>query len=70
VQSRKNRCYIGDAMVASTQPKDKLEDQRSQDDKVPTIVWKEYKAKGEKGKKESKKSSDTGRREDREMGSG
>jgi len=57
-------------MVVSIQPRDKLEDQRSQDDKVPTIVWKEYKAKGGKNEKESKKSSDIGRRKDREMDSG
>jgi len=56
-------------MITSTQPRDKLEDQRSQDDEVPTTVWKEYKAKGEKNEKESKKSSDIGRREDCEMGS-
>jgi len=57
-------------MVASTQPRDKLEDQGSQDDEVPITVWKEYETKGKKGKKESKKSSDIGRREDHEMGSG
>jgi len=33
-------------------------------------VWKEYKAKGGKDEKESKKSSDIGRRKDREMSSG
>jgi len=57
-------------MVVSTQPRDKLGDRRSQDNKVPTIVWKEYKAKGGKGEKESKKSSNIGRREDHEIGSG
>jgi len=56
-------------MVISIQPRDKLEDQRSQDDKVPTIVWKEYKAKGGEDEKESKKSSDIGRRKDHEIGS-
>jgi len=56
-------------MVVSTQPRDKLGDQRSQDDEVPTTVWKKYKAKGEKNEKESKKSSDIGRREDYEMDS-
>ena len=70
MQSRKNRHYIGDAMVASTQPRDKLGDWRSQDNEMSTTVWKEYEAKGEKGKKESKKSSDIGRREDHEIGSG
>ena len=70
MQSRKNRCYIGDTMVASTQPRDKLGDWRSQNDEVPTIVWKEYKAKEGKGEKESKKSSNIGRREDHEIGSG
>ena len=69
MQSRKNRYYIGNAMVASTQPGDKLEDWGSQDNEVPTIVWKEYKAKGGEGEKESKKSSNIGRREDREIGS-
>ena len=69
MQSRKNRRYIGDAMVVSTQPRDKLGDQRSQDDEVPTTVWKKYKAKGEKNEKESKKSSDIGRKEDYEMDS-
>jgi len=46
-----------------------LEDQRSQDDKVPTIVQKKYKAKGEKGKKRGKKSSDIGRGKDHKIGS-
>jgi len=70
VQSRKNRCYIGDAIVTSIQSRDKLEDWRSQDNEVSTTVWKEYKAKGEKDEKESKKSSDIERRKDCEIGSG
>jgi len=37
---------------------------------VTTIIWKKYKVKGGKGEEESKKSSDIGRREDGEMGSG
>ena len=47
-----------------------MEDWRSQDDEVSTTVWKEYKAKGEKDEKESKKSSNIERRKDREIGSG
>jgi len=47
-----------------------LGDWESQDDEVPTTVWKEYKTKEEKGEKKSKKSSDIGKREDCEMGSG
>ena len=35
-------------MVISTQPRDKLGNRRSENDEVPTIVWKEYKAKGRK----------------------
>ena len=42
-------------MVASTQPRDKLEDQGSQDDEVPITVWKEYETKGKKGRKKVKK---------------
>ena len=45
-------------------------DWESQDNKVPTTVWKEYKAKGEKGEEESKKSNNIERREDYEIGSG
>ena len=47
-----------------------MEDWRSQDNEVSTTVWKEYKAKGEKDEKESKKSSDIERRKDCEIGSG
>ena len=56
-------------MVASIQPRDKLEDWKSQDDEMPTTMWKEYKVKEEKSEKESKKSSDIGRREDHKIGS-
>jgi len=37
---------------------------------MSTIIWKKYKVKGGKEEEESKKSSDIGRREDGEMGSG
>jgi len=57
-------------MVVSPQPRNQLGDWRSQDNKVPIIMWKKYKVKGGKGEEESKKSSDIGRREDGEMGSG
>ena len=57
-------------MVVSTQPRNKLGNRRSQDDKVPTIVWKKYKAKREKGEERSKKNGNIGRRKDSEMGSG
>ena len=57
-------------MVASTQPRNKLGNRRSQDDEVPTIVWKKYKAKREKGEERSKKNGDIRRRKDGEMGSG
>jgi len=56
-------------MVVSTQPRNKLGNRRSQDDEVPTIVWKKYKAKREKGKERSKKNGNIGRRKDGEIGS-
>ena len=43
-----DRCYIGDTMVTSTQPKDKLGNRRSENNEVPTIVWKEYETKERK----------------------
>ena len=70
MQSRKNRHYTRDAIVASTQPRNKLENRRSQNDKVPTIVWKKYKAKREKREERSKKNGDIRRRKDGEIGSG
>ena len=56
-------------MVVSTQPRNKLGDQRGQDDEVPTIVQKKYKVKEGKGEKRSKKSSDIGRGKDHKIGS-
>ena len=40
MQFGENRGYIGNIVATSTQPRDKLEDWRSQDDKMPTTVWK------------------------------
>ena len=37
-------------MVVSTQSRDKLGDKRGKNDKVPTIVWKEYKVERKKGR--------------------
>jgi len=42
---------------------------KSQDDEMPTIVWKEYKAKRRKENKERKESSDSRRGKDCEIGS-
>ena len=69
MQSRENRYHIGDAMVTSTQPRNQLENGKSQDDKMSTIVWKEYKAKRRKENKERKKSSNSRRGKDCEIGS-
>ena len=69
MQSRENRCHIGDAMVTSIQPRNQLENGKSQDDEIPTIVWKEYKAKKRKENKERKKSSNSRRGKDCEIGS-
>ena len=55
-------------MVTSIQPRDKLENRRSQDNEMPTTVWKEYKAKEKKGSKEKKKSSNSRRRKDCKIG--
>jgi len=38
-------------MVISTQPRDKLGNRRSQNDEMPTTIWKEYKAKRKKKRK-------------------
>ena len=38
-------------MVISIQPRDKLENRRSQNDEMPTTIWKEYKAKRKKERK-------------------
>jgi len=56
-------------MVVSTQSRDKLEDRRSENDKVPTIVWKEYEAKRKKEDEEREKGSDSKREKDCEMSS-
>jgi len=56
-------------MVASTQPQNQLGNRRSQDDKMPTIVWKEYKAKRRKEDKEREKNSNSRRGKDCEIGS-
>ena len=57
-----------DAMVISTQLRDKLGNRRSQDNEMPTTVWKEYKAKERKGSKERKESSDSRRGKDCKIG--
>jgi len=56
-------------MVVSTQSRDKLEDRRSENDKVPTIVWKKYEAKRRKEDEEREKGSDSKREKDCEMSS-
>ena len=57
-------------MVASPQPRNQLENRGGQDNKMPSIMWKEHKiGKGVKSK-ERKKSGYTRRREDSEMGNG
>ena len=38
MQPRKNRDNFGDAIVSSTQPRDKLGDRRDQNDEVSTLV--------------------------------
>jgi len=51
------------------QSRDKLGDRRSENDKISTIIWKEYKAKRKKEDKERKKDSDSRRGKDCEIGS-
>ena len=46
MQLGENRYHTGDAIVASTQPQDKLGDRRSQNDKISTNLWKEGSGKG------------------------
>jgi len=67
MQSGEDKCYIGDAMVTSIQSRDKLGNRRSLDNKMPTTVWKEYKAKRRKESKERKESSNSRRRKDCKM---
>ena len=38
MQFGENKCYTRNAIVTSIQSRDKLEDRRSKNDKVPTIV--------------------------------
>jgi len=64
-----NRCSTGDAVVTSTQPRDKLGDRGSKNDKIPTTVWKKYEAERRKESEEREESSNSRRRKDCEMGS-
>jgi len=57
VQFGKNRHYIGNTIVTSTQPRNQLGNKRSQDNKMPTIMWKKYKVKRKAESKKRKKSS-------------
>ena len=54
-------------MVASTQPRNELGNRRSQDDQMPTIMWKKYKRGRRTESEERKKSSDARRGEDSEI---
>jgi len=68
VQFGKNRHYIGNTIVTSTQPRNQLGNKRSQDDKIPTIMWKKYKVQRRAESKKRKKSSNIKREKDSEIG--
>ena len=61
MQFGKDKYYIRDAVATSTQFRDKLEDRRSQDDQMLTIMWKKYKTERKTESEEKKKSSDARR---------
>jgi len=57
-------------MVISPQPRNQLGNREGQDDKISSIMWKEYKIGKGTESKEGKKSSHTRRRKDGEVGNG
>ena len=52
MQLREDRHHTGYTIVASTQPQDKLEDRRSQNNKMSTNLWKKDSSKGRNREKE------------------
>ena len=51
MQPGEDRSNTGNTMVIGTQPRNKLGDQRGQDDEVPTFVWQGRKKENQKGKR-------------------
>ena len=67
MRPRKDRDNLRNAIVGYTQPKNKLEDGRGQNDEVSTPVWQSKNKRGRKEEKE-KEGSNPRERENRQVG--